>query len=126
MRLKTHNVLLILTSLVGYLEWGQDQHMFLFEGEWDVITKLFSEPGSVMHPFVLLPMLGQILLLITLFRKSPSVKLTLTGITGIGVLLVFILFVGILAMNIRIVLSVLPFILLSIFVLFNHRQTAKQ
>lgn len=126
MKLKILNALLILTSLFGYLEWGQYQRMFLFEGEWDVITKLFTQPGSVMHPFILLPLLGQILLLITLFQKSPSRKLTIAGITGIGVLLVFILFVSILAFNLRIGLSVLPFILLSIFVLFYRPKTAKQ
>ena len=43
MKAKLLNIGLILTSLIGYLEWGTDQSMFLFQGEWDVLTKLFTE-----------------------------------------------------------------------------------
>ena len=80
MKSKILNLTLILTSLIGYLEWGQDMSMFLFQGELDVISKLFTDPLSVLHPFTLLPLLGQILLLITLFQKNPSKVLTYVGI----------------------------------------------
>jgi hypothetical protein len=71
-RRKTLNLLLVLTSLLGYLEWGTGNKMFLFQGELLIITKLFSNPESVIHPFILLPLFGQVLLIITLFQKQPG------------------------------------------------------
>jgi len=69
MKIKFLNGLLILTSLVGYLEWAGNNHLFLFQAEADIIKKLITDPKSVMHPFILLPIIGQVLLLITLFKK---------------------------------------------------------
>ena len=39
MKSKIYNLLLILTSLVGYLEWGRKNHQFLFEAEAEIFTK---------------------------------------------------------------------------------------
>jgi hypothetical protein len=38
---------LLLTSLIGYLDWGGNNSTFLFQAEADVLSKLFTEPGSV-------------------------------------------------------------------------------
>ena len=72
MKLKHLNILLIITSLLGYLEWGDNKSSFLFQAEMEVFSKLFTEPMSVLHPLTILPILGQILLLVTLFLKRPS------------------------------------------------------
>jgi hypothetical protein len=101
---------LIVTSLLGYLEWGSGQSEFLFQGEYEILQKLFTDPLSVAHPFVLLPLLGQVLLLITLFQKEPSKWLTYTAIVGLGSLLAMICFIGIISINWRIFLSTLPFV----------------
>lgn len=82
MKSKLLNLLLILTSFAGYLEWGGDRHLLLYQAEIEIFTKLFTDPMSVMHPFTILPLLGQIALLITLFQKSPNKILTLAGIGG--------------------------------------------
>lgn len=102
-------ILLILASLLGYLEWGGGNHVFLFEAEADILGKLFSNFGAVAHPLVLLPMLGQLLLGITLFQREPNRTLTVAGIACMGLLLGFMLFIGLFGLNSKILLSVLPF-----------------
>lgn len=114
--------LLILTSLFGYLEWGAENHSFLFEVEWDVLKKLFSNPKSVAHPFIFIPLLGQILLLITLFQKIPNKKMIYTGISSIGFLLMFMFIIGILSFKANIIISTIPFLLTAFFIIKNMRS----
>jgi hypothetical protein len=121
MKSKLLNFLLIITSLFGYLEWGGDSHTFLFTAEWEVLSRLFSDPVSVLHPFTILPLTGQILLLITLFQKQPGKILTYISIGGIGVLLVFIFIAGALSLNFKIMLSVIPFITVAILAIRHYR-----
>lgn len=120
MKKKLLNAALILTSLMAYLEWGTDQHMFLFQGEWEILSKLFTEPMSVLHPFTMLPLFGQLLLLITLFQKQPSTWLTIIGTAGMGLLLLFMFIIGAMGLNYRIALSTLPFIIVSVLTIIEH------
>ncbi len=119
MKLKILNILLIITSLIGYLEWGGDNHIFLFQGESEIVYKLFTSPGSVIHPFILLPLIGQILLLITLFQKSPNRKITYISIAGLGLLLGFMFIIGLISFNVKILLSTIPFLIVVVYS-FRH------
>jgi hypothetical protein len=76
MKAKFLNILLIATSLVGYLECGETHHSFLFQVEGEVLFKLFTDPLSIIHPLTILPVLGQILLAVTLFQKTRGKVLT--------------------------------------------------
>lgn len=111
---------LIITSLFGYLEWGANQHVFLIQAEATVFTRLTDDPGMLLHPFILLPLLGQLLLLINLFRKKPNKWLTYAGIACIGILLLFLFFIGILSRNLRILLSTVPFLSICGVTLYDH------
>jgi len=120
------NICLLLSSLVGYLAWGSGQHGFLIQMEYELIAKGRHDPGSFLHPFILLPLLGQILILYTIFQKTPGRIATLTGLACLSLIMLMILLVGILAMNIKIVASALPFIFTGIFVLrYYRRKTPK-
>jgi hypothetical protein len=103
------NLLILISSLFVYLEWSGDNAKFLFQIELDLFQKLPTDPGSVIHPFILLPILGQSILLITLFQKEPSKKLTYIGIIGLAVLVIFIALIGIMSKNVQITISTLPF-----------------
>jgi len=118
---KILNLLLILTSLIGYLEWGQDNKSFLFQAELEIVSKLFTDPESVIHPLTLLPLAGQLLLLITLFQKKPGKILTYLGILGIGILLAFMFVIGLLSVNFKIVLFTIPFLSIA-FITVRHRR----
>jgi len=122
MKARLLNFALIVTSLAGYLEWGKDQAMFLFQGEYEIIQKLIADPMSVAHPFVLFPLFGQILLLVTLIQKKPSKWLTYAGIVCLGLLLGLICFIGIISFNWRIFLSTLLFIFTAIYRIWRDRS----
>lgn len=111
MKVKYLHLALILTPLTGYLQWGKDQHAFLYQVEGDLLSRIFSDPASVMHPLVLLPLAGQLLLLVTLFQKRVSRGLSLAGLACSAILPGFVLLVGLLGMNGKMILSVMPFML---------------
>ncbi len=72
MKSKLLNIILIITSLFGYLEWGQDNTSFLFEVEYLVLKNIFTTVESVLHPFILIPLFGQIILFFTIFLKKTT------------------------------------------------------
>lgn len=122
MKARIFNALLIISSLFGYLEWGQTNHKFLFQAEAEIFTKFFTEPLKILHPFTVLPFLGQLLLLITLFQKKPSKILTYFGIGGIGILLALMFFIGCIELNLRILLSTVPFLVLAVLTIRQFRK----
>ena len=124
MKSKILNLLLIITSLFGYLEWGGGNHSFLYEAEAEFLSKLFASPGSVFHPLTILPFVGQLLLLVSLFQKEPCKVLSYIGMAGTGILLVFMFVVGLLSLNFKIVLSTLPFLIVLILAWRHHRTRA--
>jgi hypothetical protein len=126
MKTKILNFLLIITSLCGYLEWSGNNHIFLFKAEADIISKLFTNPISVVHPFTILPIVGQLLLLITLFQKYPSKILTFISIGGLGLLLGFICIIGLISLKFKIIISTIPFIIVSVLTIINYRKAKLQ
>ena len=78
MKSKILNLLLIVTSLLGYLEWGGGNASFLFQAEGEVLSKMWSEPSSVLHPFIVFPILAQLNLdskLLKELRKTTRGKI---------------------------------------------------
>ncbi len=122
MKAKILNIVLIIFSLIGYLEWGTDNKSFLFEGEYEVLSNIFTNPEKVVHPFTVIPLLGQILLLITLFQKKPSKMLTYIGIACVGLLLGFMFFIGLIGMKFKILLSTLPFLATAVYTILYLRK----
>jgi len=114
---------LLVTSLLGRLEWGADQRMFLFEGEWDVLRKLFTDPLSVIHPLILFPLVGQALLLVSLLMPSPRKWVIYSAMGMLALLLGFMAFIGIIDLNWRILLSTLPYLTLCVLTVL-HLRTA--
>jgi hypothetical protein len=116
---------LIATSLLGYLEWGQGNSMFLFQGEIDIVRRLFTDPMSVAHPLVLFPLAGQLILLITIFPGVPRRLLTYVGIGCLGLLLGFICFIGAISLNLKIFASTLPCIFVAAYTIRSYRQGSR-
>jgi len=122
---KLLNACLLLSSCIGYLEWGKGNFAFLFQVEYEL---LFGSKDSqnFLHPFVLVPLLGQLLLLVTLFQKVPARALTYTGLASLSLLILFIFLIGALTPNFRMLLSTLPFIITGIMVLrYNRKEKSK-
>lgn len=110
MKIRSLLVLLILTSLMGYLSWGKNQHSFLAEVEWKILGLAFSDPKSIMHPLVIMPLIGQLIFLAAIFLKNPNRPLIYSGIAFIGALFGTMFFIGIIALNIYIFISTIPFL----------------
>lgn len=116
-------LLLFLSTFFGYLEWGDNQSSFLIETELEIFSKGIKDPLSVVHPFTLIPFIGQILLLISLFQKAPKKWLVIAAIISLGLLFGLILFIGIIGPNWEILLSSLPFWLISILLIREFRTS---
>lgn len=116
---------LVFTPLLAYLEWGKDNHTFLGSAEWDILQKLFTAPSGVMHPLVLLPLAGQIILLLSLFLHKQARWIVPAGIAMISILLFFILFIGLLSLKFKIILSTFPFLGAVTFYIYNRKVTRK-
>jgi hypothetical protein len=122
MQKKILNLSLLLTSLIAYFEWGNTtSHAFLFEAERDILGKLVINPWAVLHPFIMIPLAGQLILLFTLFQKVPKKILTYCGIAGIGIIVFFLFVVGIINLNWKITLASLPFVVLTIVTAMQYR-----
>jgi len=122
MKGKILNALLIVSSLFGFLEWGRNYKMFLFQLEAEIVSKFFADPISVLHPFTILPFLGQVILLITLFQKSPSKVLTYIGLGGIGILMALMFMIGCMNFNLKILFSTIPFLVIGYFTIRHYRK----
>jgi hypothetical protein len=122
MKCKLFSILLLITSLLGYLEWSGNNHKFLYQAEIEVLQKLLTNPISILHPFTILPILGQLCLIVTIFQNMPNKKLIYLSILALGILLVFMFIVGIMALNYKIIISSIPFILVSFFTIRFHRK----
>lgn len=122
MKSKILNSLLIISSLLGYLEWSGNNHSFLFQAEGDILSKLFTDPISTLHPFTILPLIGQILLVVTLFQKTPSKTLTYISIGSLGILLAFMFVIGLISLNYKIIISTIPFIDVSVIAIRHYRK----
>jgi hypothetical protein len=114
MHAKILNTLLVLSSLIGYLEWSGNNQLFIFEAEREIILKLFTDTNSVIHPLIIIPIGGQILLVVTLFQKKANKIMTYLSIAMLGCLLYLMLFIGIFSFNYKIIISTLPFLFISI------------
>ena len=125
MKSRLLNILLFISSLFGYLEWGGENHAFLFEVELEIISKFFTNPVDLLHPFILLPLFGQIMLLIAVFQKASAKFLTYLGIATLSLLFGFLFIIGIISLNLMILVGSLPFIIVAI-ITINYHLKEKQ
>lgn len=125
MKHKIANLLLVVTSLFGYMEWGKDNSAFLFSAEAEVIRRLFTDATSVIHPLTIIPLAGQLLLLCTLFQKTPSKILTYIGMASLAILLFFLFLIGARGGNMKMLLAASPFLITCIYVIVLHIKEKK-
>ncbi len=119
---KIINLCLLITSLFGYLEWGKGYHAFLFQAEAEIFLKGINNTESFIHPLVLVPLLGQLILVFTLFQPVASKRLSLIGLACLSLIMLMILLVGILSLNLKIGLSAVPFIATGVWMVRYNRH----
>ncbi|WP_284651209.1 hypothetical protein [Flavobacterium terrisoli] len=112
---------LFLSSFIGYLEWGKESE-FIGAIEYDLLLKIKQSPEAFFHPFILLPLIGQLLLLVSLFVPKPKFWVIVTAATGIALLFIMLLFIGLLTWNPKITLLTLPFLGLYGYLIFRRKR----
>lgn len=107
-----HKLALLATLLafqVIYLEWSGGHSAFVYEVHWQVFFGSADKADSFAHPLVLLPFLGEVILLLAVFLPKMPPRLVYAGLVALGVLAGLVLVVGLLSRSPRIALSTLPF-----------------
>ena len=121
--MRTLHILAIIASfLCCYLEWG-DRSAFLFQMVSDVFVQSRAT-DNFSHPAVAIPLAGLVLLFISAFLRKPRRWMMWAGSILPGLLVVFILLIGLLGGNWRIAVSTLPFIVLATSYIFRERRVA--
>lgn len=113
---------LLLSSLCVYLEWGGGNAMFIYEMEWQILSSKLRDLSSLIHPFVLLPLIGQLVLLMNIFTKRKDCILIYIGWACISLLMIMIMLAAVLSFNIKSLVSVIPFIICSVWALKKCKQ----
>ncbi len=114
---KLLNFCLLISFQFGYLEWGKGNHTFIFQAEAEIISKAAGNAVSFVHPFIIIPLAGLLILLYTLFQKTPSRFLSFSGLACLSVLMLLLLFIGVMNPNFKILASTIPFFVAGFFVL---------
>ncbi len=120
---KIYLILLGLSSFLGYLKWGGNQETFIFTLEWDLIRNFTHRPSDFLHPFILFPLVGQVLIVILIFQKHPSRKIIYLAIGCLSLLYLFLLFIGVMSLSLEITLGSLPFVLISILLILSIKKS---
>lgn len=120
MKIRIATLAVILSSFIGYLEWGGEQSGFLLEMEMNILRS--GAKQALLHPAFMIPFIGQVLLLIALMMKQPKRWMIYTGTGMLSLLLVFIFIIGIISLNMKILTSSLPFIFSAVVLLRLSRR----
>ena len=118
-KLRLINISLFLSVLICYLEWSGGNSGFIFQMELDILRNQRNS-NTFLHPVIFVPLAGQILLLTSILR--PKKMLTLCATILLLLLVLLFLLVGVLAGNIKMILSDFPFLTLSIYFFFSYRK----
>ena len=91
-----------------------------------MLGKFVNDPVAAAHPFTLLPLFGQVLLLVTLLSGSRTGGLRTSGSRAFSLLLVFMFLIGLLSLNLpKILLSTIPFIVTAVLAIIEARGRKK-
>lgn len=118
-RLKLFIIGFLLSSLFGYIEWGNNQSMFIFQMEYELFFGSKGSLNSFLHPFIALPLLGQFILIFQLFLVTPKRRWMLLGASLIALLYLLYFAVGIVTLKYKIVISTLPFLFFYVVLLLK-------
>jgi len=112
---------LLLCSFLGYLEWGKESE-YILNIEYGLLLSINESPEVFLQPFILVPLSGQILLLVSLFLTKPKFSIVLLASTGIALLYILLLYIGLLVWNPKMSLLALPFLAFYISLIVNRKR----
>lgn len=114
------HILLLISFLFGYLEWGKDQHLFIIQAIVEIYQKGKVNPLSLLHPFILLPFIGMLLYIYAAFQKNTNKIISIIGAICMSSIMIMILIIGLMVPNYKMLFSATPFFICSYFVFKSH------
>jgi len=116
------NLALLIAFQFCYLEWPPNNAMFIFEGEIEIFSKTESWISNFTHPIILIGFLTQIVLLLGALIPIFNRKLNTLAVLLLGILVLFFFFIGVMALNYKIALSTLPYLVLMFLYFIKYRK----
>lgn len=119
------NLFLLICFSLCYLEWPGNNSSFFYQLELTMLSKEGDLLNTLTHPLILTGILSQLILLLCIVYPRPLNKLNGIGILALALLVLFILLVGILGMNFKIIASTMPFLLLAGYYFIKYKPFSK-
>jgi len=113
-------LLLFLSFFLCYLEWGHGHSAFLFQVAYTIFFEKLSI-ANFFHPLVFGSFLSLLILLISLFANIHP-KVEKAAVIILTLLVIFFLFIGIISLQYKVILSTLPYLFLAN---YYFKNTAK-
>jgi hypothetical protein len=120
------NIGLLLAFSICYLEWGGGNSSFVFQAEYELFSSKDKLLSSLTHPIILAGLIGQILLLYSIFSKKPKRWLNTIGILILSPVVLLAFLAGALSQNWKMIAAALPFIILAAIYFLKSRKQAPQ
>jgi hypothetical protein len=99
---------LFASFLFCYLEWP-NHSAFVCKIAYLILFEQSDKVSSFAHPLVLLPFLGQLLVMINLFLPKPKKWMVITGMAMMGLLVFMLVLAGVFGGSWKMVLATVPF-----------------
>lgn len=116
-------VAVIISFSICYMEWGGGNKAFLAQAEYDLLFKHKDILQSLLHPLILSGLTGQLLVLYNAFVPYKRRWPLLTASLLLSAVPAMIFLSAVLSMNIKMMLSVIPFVMFNIInLLYNKKQ----
>ncbi len=120
MSLKTTKISLLISFFLCYLEWGNNKSAFIFNIVYTLFFENFSV-GNFFHPIILLSLISVITIIYSLFQKV-NLRIEKTLFILLTFLVLFFLFIGVISLRYKVVISTLPFLILINFYFIKQKK----
>ena len=118
--LRLINIGLLLSFSICYLEWPNNSD-YIFQLQFAVFTTN-DLVGVFTHPVIITPLIGEILILISLFKPKADKRLTFIGMILLGLIVLLFLLIGLMGLNWRMIISTIPFLLIATYFLYRRKS----
>ena len=122
MKLRFINIGLLLTFFLCYMEWGQGNSSFIFQIPYALFSKMDDLWASLTHPLIISGLIGQLLLLYCAFKSTPNRTVNTIGILILSPVVLLTLLAGALSVNLKMIVSTLPFLTLAVVYFLRFRK----
>lgn len=116
------NITVIIAFLCCYTEWGQNHSMFIFQMQFQELAKQQHIIQVITHPIIMSGLIGECLLFICAVYSTIPRWVNYIGIGLLACIVSIFSLAGILDANWKIIVSTMPFWILSFLLIKQVRK----